>query len=155
MTQHQKTAFKNTLKQLCYSIIEQRIIATKAAIEEAQQAANLEGKSSAGDKYETSRAMGHLEKDMQSGQLAAQLKELASLHMVNTERLYEVPSTGSFIQCTHVSFFIGCGLGKQLHKGKAVIFLSPYAPLAKTLFLKKKGDSIVFSGVQSIIIDVY
>jgi hypothetical protein len=39
-------------------------------MESAQQSANSEEKSSAGDKYETSRAMGHLEKDMHARQLA-------------------------------------------------------------------------------------
>ncbi|MEO6000855.1 MAG: hypothetical protein ABIN89_28670 [Chitinophagaceae bacterium] len=155
MTPQKKLAFKNKLKQLCHSIIEQRITTTKTAIEEAQQTANLEGKSSAGDKYETSRAMGHLEKDMQSRQLAAHLKEMASLHSVNIEPIYETPSTGAFIQCTHISFFIACGLGKQMLEGNPVIFLSPYAPLAKSLSLKKKGDSIDFSGIQNIIIDVF
>ena len=44
MTTQQKIAFKNRLKEACYAIIEQRITTTKAAIDEAQQAANLEGK---------------------------------------------------------------------------------------------------------------
>ena len=45
-------------------MIKQRIAAATLAIENAQSAANAEEKSSAGDKYETSRAMSHLEKDM-------------------------------------------------------------------------------------------
>ncbi len=68
-------------------------------MEDAQQAANGEEKSSAGDKYETSRAMGHLQKDMHARQLAEQAKELAALHAVNVDLLYDTMATGAVIEC--------------------------------------------------------
>jgi hypothetical protein len=155
MNETEKLAFKSRLKTLCYSIIKQRITAVKSAIEEAQQAANFEEKSSAGDKYETSRAMGHLEKDMHSRQLAAHLKELAELDLVNTGKVYAVPAAGAFVRCSRVSFFIASGSGRQVLDGDSIVFLSPYAPLAKTLYLKKKGDRFVFNGVEEVIEEVF
>ncbi|HMC85967.1 MAG TPA: hypothetical protein VKI61_10590 [Chitinophagaceae bacterium] len=69
MTAADKILFKNNLKQFCQLTIEQRIAAAKEIIQNVQEAANNEEKSSAGDKYETGRAMGHLQKDMHSRQL--------------------------------------------------------------------------------------
>ena len=78
MTDHEKIAFKNKLKEFCQSLIAQRIDAVKININQAQEAANNEEKSSAGDKYETSRAMNQLERDMHSRQMAESIKELAT-----------------------------------------------------------------------------
>lgn len=155
MTDHQKIEVKNSLKEACYTIFEQRISTVKSAIHEAQQAANAEEKSSAGDKYETSRAMGHLEKDMHARQLSEHLKELASLHAVNVNILYTTPSTGALVQCRRISFFIASGLGKQSVDGNNIIFVSPHAPLAKSLFLKTKGENFIFNGLEDTIVDIY
>jgi hypothetical protein len=155
MTQQEKITFKNQLKLAARSLIELRIAGTRAAIEEAQQTANGEEKSSAGDKYETSRAMGHLEKDLQSRQLAAHLKELASLHSIRTEIICQLPEAGAFIRCSSVSFFIACGLGRQAVNGEQVVFLSPHAPLALSLRVNKAGDKLVFGGVENVIEDVF
>ena len=95
MTETEKIVFKNKLKHFCTSIIEQRVEAAKRAIASAQQSANSEQKSSVGDKYETARAMAHLEKDMNARQLAENLKELAILHSVNTDKIYMAAEAGA------------------------------------------------------------
>ncbi len=155
MTPSEKIQVKNKLKLAGLAIIEARIAAAKQAADQAQQAANQEEKSSAGDKYETGRAMGHLQKDLHAGQLAAHLKDLAALRAVNTDILYTRPATGAFIQCTGCCFFIAAGLGKQVIDGQTVFFISPYAPLAHQLEQKKTGDGFSFNGTMSIIEDIY
>jgi hypothetical protein len=155
MNTKEKLAFKNTLKAACKRIIGQRIASLRMAVAQAQLAANQEEKSSAGDKHETSRAMGHLEQELQSSQLAAHLKELGSLHGVNTDVIYATPVAGSVVRCTNVCFFIGCGLGKQVVEGVSIVFLSAHAPLARSLILKKAGESLVFNGEQNYITEVF
>jgi len=154
-TSPEKIQFKNRLKQWALAIIEQRIATAKQAADHAQQAANQEEKSSAGDKYETGRAMGHLQKDMHAGQLAAHLKDLAALKGVNTDTLYATPVGGAFINCTGCSFFIAAGLGKQVVEGQTIFFISPYAPLARTLEQKKTGDSFLFNNLTVLIADIF
>ena len=150
-----KISFKNSLKQFCQHTIEQRITAAKETIKNAQEAANSEEKSSAGDKYETSRAMGHLQKDMYSKQLTEYVKELADLHAVNTGNLCQHAMAGAFIQTATASFFIAAGIGKQIIEGKIIFFLSPHAPLANILQNKKAGDSFVFNGNTVVVTAVY
>jgi hypothetical protein len=151
MTEQEKIAFKTSLKAAAQALIEQRISNAQAAIEQAQQAANNEEKSSAGDKYETARAMGHLEKDMHARQLAENVKELALLHAIPAHLICTTATTGAFIQCEKVSFFIAAGLGKQTVAGGQILFLSPHAPLAQLVKNKKAGDHFLFNGTDTVI----
>lgn len=155
MNEQEQILFKDQLKQYCHALIEQRIAAAKAAIANAQQAANSEEKSSAGDKYETGRAMGHLEKDMYARQLAENIKELAGLDAVNSHIICDHFSSGAFIQCGDVSFFVAAGLGKQTVNGQVIFFLSPHAPLSKTLQHRKKGDKFLFNGQPTEITGIF
>ncbi len=108
MTDLEKISFKNKLKTHAASVINERIQAAKLIIDNAQQAANNEEKSSAVDKYETSRAMGHLEKDMHSRQLSENMKELSTLHSINTNKIYTEACAGAYLACNAVSFFFCC-----------------------------------------------
>ena len=155
MTSQEMIDFKTRLKKTAASLISERISATKLAIDNAQEAANSEEKSSAGDKYETGRAMGHLQKDMFAKQQAENKKELDQLQKVNTDIIYTAIQTGAFVRCADYAFFIAAGLGKQLIDEQTVFFLSPHAPLAKLLLHKKRGDHFLFNKIGMVILDVY
>ena len=155
VTDLEKIAFKNKLKLTGQQIIEQRMAAARTLIKNAQEAANSEEKSSAGDKYETARAMNQLEKEMHSKQLAQQVKELALLHEVKTDVVYTKVFPGACIECAGMVFFIAAGLGKQTIDEKLIIFLSPHAPLAKTLQNKVAGNSFLFNGKDVTIEAIY
>lgn len=146
----QQILFKNRLKQFCEQVITQRIASSRAAMDSAQSAANEEEKSSAGDKYETARAMSHLEKDMHAKQLMAHLQELGALRAINTDVIYTTPVAGAFVDCGTISFFIAAGLGKQVIDNITVIFLSVQSPLAQKLAGKQSGDMLAFNGEVTI-----
>ena len=155
ITDTEKLALKKRLKQHCVDIIKTRIVANKAAILNAQSNANSEEKSSAGDKYETSRAMSHIEKDMLSRQLVANQNELIILLNIGVNHIYASAVAGSLIVCGAFSFFIAAGLGKINFETKYVYLLSPQAPIAKMLIDKKKGDTIVFNKINEKIKDIF
>ena len=155
MTDAEKIAFKNKLKRWAQDHIEQRITAARAVINQAQESANNEEKSSAGDKYETGRAMGHLQQEMHARQLTEYIKELATLHSIHTDTLYTEGRSGAFLQGEPIAFFIAAGLGKQVIEGRTIFFLSPHAPLAKLLQNKKPGDGITFNTIKTTIQEVF
>lgn len=155
MTNQEMIAFKNDLKKAGELLITERIAMTRTAIDNAQAAANGEEKSSAGDKYETGRAMGHLEKDMYSRQQSENMKDLDQLQKINTNVVYTTAQAGAFVRCKDYSFFIATGLGKQEINGKLVFFLSPQAPLAKLLLNKGVGERFVFNKREEVIVEVY
>jgi hypothetical protein len=154
MTSQEMIAFKTSLKKAGEQWITERIAMAKSAIDSAQEAANSEDKSSAGDKYETGRAMGHLAKDMYARQLAENISELDKLKKVNTDIIYTTAQMGAFVRCANHSFFIAAGLGKQLINDQTIFFVSPYTPVAKLLLHKKAGDSFLFNKIDTVILEV-
>ncbi|MEO7959956.1 MAG: hypothetical protein ABIR19_00320 [Ginsengibacter sp.] len=120
-----------------------------------QISVNYETKSSAGDKYETSRAMGQLQKDMLSIQLASNLKILESLSNVDPLCLNSSVENGSLIKCENISLYISAGLGKISFNGEVVIFISSAAPIFSALSYKKTGDSIFLNKENHTIIDIF
>jgi len=155
VTDTEKIAFKSKLRRWALDHITQRINTARAAIDQAQQAANSEEKSSAGDKYETGRAMSHLQQEMHSRQMTEYLKELATLHAVNTDRVYAEGKPGAFLQGEGLAFFIAAGLGKHNIDGETIFFLSPNAPLAKLLQNKTAGDRITSGNINTTIKAVF
>lgn len=151
----EKLLYKNKLKQWGTDQIQQRVQVARGAMQQAQDAANSEEKSSAGDKYETGRAMGHLQKDMHARQLAAAIQELAVLQAVPTEIYYQEGAPGAILEVEGMIFFISVGLGKQRVDGQTVLFLSPHAPLAKLLLGKQAGESISFNQKTVVLKEVY
>src|SRR3984885_3472165 len=125
MEDAEKIAFKTRLKRCALDLIGQRITASREAIDQAQQSANSEEKSSAGDKYETGRAMGHFQKDMPARQLAESGKEIPTFHAGHTEPLCLEGGTGALLQADGLAFFISAGLGKQSIDGRTILFLAP------------------------------
>jgi len=141
----QKLAWKQKLKDACLASLYQRIAHIEQAMLEARESANSEEKSSAGDKYETSRAMGHLAQEMQSRQLEDARQELDSINRLNTTSLFTTASTGAVVICPEVIFYISLGLGNAEIDGHKIMLLSPKAPIATLLHQKKEGDSFVFN----------
>ena len=141
----QKIQYKKRLYQYCIEIIQERIDATIQSMQDAQAAANSEEKSSAGDKYETGRAMSHLEKDMHARQLAANKNELAALLAVDCNSLYTFIAPGGIVICSEYNFFIAAGLGKVSFENETIYLLSPNAPLAKSMLNKIAGNSFSFN----------
>lgn len=144
-TDTQKLAFKQELKNACLKIVYDRIANIEQAMLEARESANSEEKSSAGDKYETSRAMGHLAQEMQSKQLEDAKRELDFINRLNTTTLVTSVSTGSVVICQDISFYLSAGLGNAIIEGHKVMLLSPKAPIAGLLLHKKEGDTFVFN----------
>jgi hypothetical protein len=155
MTDHEKIAFKAKLKDHGLEMLSQRIRTARTAMDRAQEAANTEEKSSSGDKYETGRSMGQLEKEMYERQMAEYAKELKALQSVAADSVCHQGGPAAVIRGTGMVFFVSAGLGRQMVEGLTVLFVSPMAPLARSLQGKKRGDVISFNGASVLIEEVY
>lgn len=138
--------YKIKLKKFAEEILQQRIETAKMAMLNAQDAANSEEKSSAGDKYETARAMGQLDREMNAKQYEEAKRELSLLQNLYVLEPSSVVIPGSFVKTNKGDFFICSGLGIHSVEGKKVGFLSVKSPLAIPLLGKSAGDSFQFQG---------
>lgn len=135
----------------CKELLLGRIAESKKAMLSAQEAANNEEKSSAGDKYETGRAMGHLEKDRNAGQLAKAQEELTNLMRIDLSIPHKTITTGALVQSTQGMLFLAIGIGSIVIGKDKIVVLSPASPLAQLIKEKRKGDSYIFNGQKHLI----
>ncbi|MEO0896389.1 MAG: 3-oxoacyl-ACP synthase [Bacteroidota bacterium] len=121
---------------------------------DAQQAAAEDTKSSAGDKYETSREMMKQEINKANQQLAILEKMEEVLMKVPLDQKKNEVGLGSLVECNEGIYFFSVSLGQIKWKGKSVYLLSLAAPLGKMLVGKKEGEKLDFRGrdieIQSI-----
>ena len=151
----EKLRFKSSLKNYCLTLIEQRINHSRQAMNQAQHAANSEEKSSAGDKYETSRAMNQRERDMFAQQLDAALQELSLAASIDCSRINSTAVPGTVIISQNACFFIFAGLGKVKFEGRDVFVISSRAPLIEQFFQKKCEESFIINGKTDYIIEIF
>lgn len=134
------------MHQACLERLDQNIVAATHAMNEVQNDANQETKSSAGDKYETSREMLQQEKDKLALQLAQALDLRQQLERIDPAVSYPEIQLGSLVQTSEGDYYLAVSLGKMKVEGKTVYVLSVAAPLGQVLLQQKVGNSIVFQG---------
>jgi len=138
-------AFKQRLVEHCTRMLLQRIANTVNTMDLAQAAANGEEKSSAGDKYETARAMSQREVALHATQLLANRRELAGISATFKPERSGTVGSGSLVECNTCLFLIAAGLGKAIFDEKIVYLVAPQAPIARMLSGRKAGDDFSFN----------
>lgn len=135
---------KKELHQACLAELQTRIDRIRLAVEEIQAAANEETKSSAGDKFETGRAMMQQEKDKMAHQLAINISWKNQLNLLNPAETKEVVAIGSLVITKEGKYYLSIPLGKLKLAGQTYFAISLASPIGKALLNKKAGDEIVF-----------
>jgi len=154
-TSEERLLFKQRLKARCVAILRERVDTARLAMESAQEAANNEEKSSAGDKYETGRAMSQTDRDLSAGRMDGAIQDMLKLQSLDAERLYNEVNNGAIIVCNETIYFIATGLGAISFDEHKVIVLSTQSPLSNSLRGKSKGDNGTFNGNSFEITDVF
>lgn len=145
---------KNKLFELCSQLVNERVQLAEEGLREAQTAANNETKSSAGDKYETGRAMMHLEKEKLSIQLSEAIKMRKALNLINPSKINGKVALGSIVITSSVKYFLAISAGALQVGGATYFAISPVAPIGQLLIGKVEGDKIDFAGKQSEILAI-
>lgn len=142
---------KQVLFTHCKNILLQHIAAGEKAMQEAQEAANSEEKSSMGDKYETGRAMSQLARDMNASQVVKNKEELTSLLKLENIPVGKQIIIGSLVYCDSKLFYVSVALGQVVIEEQTIAVISSKAPLAKAMLGKGVGESFAFNNNTYII----
>lgn len=146
---------KQQLLLLCKDFIGERINNCQAAIEAANNSINEETKSSAGDKYETTREMMTQEIKNNSTQLAEAIKQKQLLSQILVDKKLDTAQVGSLVITNHEKFFIAISAGPLKLNNETYLAISPSSPLGRNLIDKKKGDAISLNNKLYSILEVY
>jgi transcription elongation GreA/GreB family factor len=137
---------KKELHTLCIKYVQERIDAAMQAISATQQAANEETKSSAGDKYETGRAMMQQEADRNQAQLNEAKKLMAALNHISSNASGKLAEPGSVVLTNSGKFYIAISAGTLVVDGDSFFAVSPASPIGAKLKGQKTGAEFTLNG---------
>ncbi|MFK8006105.1 MAG: 3-oxoacyl-ACP synthase [Saprospiraceae bacterium] len=150
-----KYEIKQALLEEVEELIDQKIAVFQKMMNDAQDSANNETKSSAGDKFETGRAMMHIERDKNAQQLSEARKLELFVSQIKTDKIFDKVAFGSVVQTDFGNYFISIAAGRIVVDEKKYFAISPQAPLAREMMQKEKGDTIAFNDKPIKILDVF
>ena len=138
---------KPTLHAACLAYVHTRLDAARAGMAAAQESSNSETKSSAGDKYETGRAMAQQERDRHAAQLHEAQLLLGALQKINPELASDTVRLGALASTSLGLFYVSISAGRlATSAGQDFMAVSPAAPLAVALHGRRAGEEVVFNG---------
>lgn len=143
--------FKIKLHQHCIDIVEQQLKGIIDALKDAQDGANNETKSSAGDKHETGRAMAQLETEKLTVQLSEANKLKTLFQKIDNTQQSNTALTGSLIKTNKGLFYLTVGLGKVAIENEIVFVISTASPIGKLLLNKKEKETFSFNNINYVI----
>jgi len=146
-----KSELINQLK----TILEEKMQVAWEAMEAAQASANEQGKSSMGDKYETSRSMGQLDRNMHAKQYEQLRQERVILEKIPAQTNSERVVLGSLLQTTAGWFVIAVSLGQVKIKDETVWAVSSSSPIGASLLGKQVGHLFDFMKKRCEILAIY
>lgn len=135
-------------------LAQQKIKELNSILNDAQEAANNETKSSAGDKHETGRAMAQLETEKLTTQLTEALKIEQTLQQINPNIVNQQISLGALVITNNGDFYLAAGLGKIEIDNTLYFVISTAAPVGQKLIGLTKNNSFTFNDKKYNIIDV-
>lgn len=147
-------ATKKELLNHCSQRVEGRLAEITRAIQQAQEAIENETKSSAGDKYETSREMIQQDLNRYQMQLSQAKKEGILLRRISLGATEKV-DMGAVVKTDRATYFIAISLGPQQVGGINFIVVSQASPIGKLLMGCQVGDRFSFNGTEQLITAIY
>ena len=152
-----KLLIKEQLYQFCIEQIQKKLDTINAIINSAQNSANSETKSTAGDKHDTARAMAHLETEKNAKQLAEinKIKKIIPYLKSSKTQLQSTVQLGCVVETSLINYYISSNLGQIKIEDKNFLTISPISPLAKAFMGKKTGHGFNFNQNRITITDVF
>lgn len=141
-------------KKICVYILDQlseKAETSRKAIASAKESRNNDTKSSAGDKYETGRAMMQMEIDKNQLQLSKILDQQKDISGIDNNKDYTKVEYGSLIETNSGRYFICVGLGKIIYENIEYYAISIASPIGQALKDKEVGSCVNFQGREIII----
>ncbi len=139
------TGTKSKLINQCIQTLENKLHALDKELNLLQESANEETKNSAGDKYETGRAMVMLEKEKLAGQKEQIFQQIKPLKSIDEGKEFKKVEHGAVVMTSGSNYFISSGIGQVEVEGISFLVISAMAPLAQVMIGKGEGETFSFN----------
>ncbi len=145
---------KKRIHRICLETLTDRANAAKKSMDDAQESANSEEKNSSGDKYETGRAMGQLDRDMFAKQLAQAGEEIKVIKNLNPDIVFTEAERGALVSLESGMIYIAAAVGPVKSEQGKVNAISVTSPIAQAIKGKKAGEFFELNGQSHRILDI-
>lgn len=137
---------KKLLINACEAYVELKLQTIQKAIDDLEAALKLETKCSMGDKYETGRAMLHLEFEKLAGQYEEFKKLRKTVRLIPEVTSEKTVTFGSIVTTSQANYFIAIPAGEIVAEEKKYYAVGANAPIAQVLSGKAPGEVVSFNG---------
>lgn len=146
---------KYQLLEHCQSMIQEKIDTLREVLGQIAEAKAKETKSSAGDKFETGRAMLQREEEQYGVQLLNALQQQQQLDEIGKALPTEEVGPGSLVTTGKKRrYYFSIGLGKVVFEGETFFCVSTASPIGAEMVGKKAGDTFAFNEQKDKIVSV-
>lgn len=147
-------SLKQRMHHKCLDFIEAKITEVQRVLDSITESKAGETKSSAGDKFETSRAMLQIEEENNGRQLVQLYALRETLIQAARRMTTEVIGPGNLIITQKRRYYLAAGLGKIKLDNVDYFCISAESPIGQLLLDRQVGDEVVFNGVVDVILEV-
>lgn len=125
--------FKDQILKKCKELVDEKLNKLFYALEELNESAETESKSTAGDKHETGRAMIQLEQEKIGKQIQEWEIQKQNLEKIDLCKDAKRIALGSLIETDKGLFFLAVNLGRIKINEQEVMVISTQSPLGKLM----------------------
>ena len=144
-------SFKHQVYERYLQLINEKFNALQVILNELNDSAKNETKSTAGDKHETALAMLQIEQENTRNKLKEIKEQKLQLDRIDINLKSEKIIKGSLIKTNHGYLFLSIALGKITVEHQQIIALSPQSPLGLKLVGAKINDEIELNNLKYVI----
>ena len=144
-------SFKHQVYERYLQLINEKFNALQLILNELNDSAKNETKSTAGDKHETALAMLQIEQENTRNKLKEITEQKLQLDRIDINLKSEKIIKGSLIKTNHGYLFLSIALGKITVEHQQIIALSPQSPLGLKLVGAKINDEIELNNLKYVI----
>lgn len=113
-----------------------------------------ETKNTAGDRYETERAMKQRQTELFGKRIDEAIKQREILEMINPLKLHDSVETGALVTTSAGIFFIAISTDEVMIDEEEYCIISAESPIGMAMAGRKKGESFYFREKSIRITDV-
>ncbi|MDC1301208.1 GreA/GreB family elongation factor [Flavobacteriaceae bacterium] len=152
--QKNMSLIKTAVYHHCESYLRQKAKGYLSQDQSLLESLDSEGKSSAGDKHETGRAMIQLEREKLVQQRERNDQDIKTLDALKNKTTTVHIAPGALVNTSLASYFLAVPADAFSHNDKKIYCISPQSPIGQLLLGKKAGESFSFRGNSIKVLEV-
>lgn len=152
--QKNMSLIKTAVYHHCESYLRQKAKGYLSQDQSLLESLDSEGKSSAGDKHETGRAMIQLEREKLAQQRERNDQDIKTLDALKNKTTTVHIAPGALVNTSLASYFLAVPADAFSHNDKKIYCISLQSPIGQLLLGKKAGESFSFRGNSIKVLEV-